>query len=192
MSWQISYDLLQKEYVMERLKSSLMTFYIQYEHTIKRQEFALPRELKTIYSYSYTPYIDQTLHQLVILLPNYILLITISRWWCTVSFEGIKMFRVKIDWNCNYLDYYTIPFDLSFGTPSAIRPELAFSRAEHSLPYSDVTIYIFAILYLSSMLYVYRFLWPLRLGWLLVCCLYKEVYLQIFKCMSFWLHGCCG
>ena len=62
----------------------------------------------------------------------------------------------------------------------------------HSLPYSDVTIYIFAILYLSSTLYVYRFLWPLRLGWLLVCCLYKEVYLQIFKRVSFWLHGCCG
>ena len=40
------------------------------------------------------------------------------------------------------------------GTPSAIRSELAFSRAEHSLPYSDVTIYIFAILYLSSMPYV--------------------------------------
>ena len=31
-----------------------------------------------------------------------------------------------------------------------------------------------------------------RLGWLLVCCLYKEVYLHIFKCVSFWLHGCCG
>ena len=30
---------------------------------------------------------------------------------------------------------------LLVGTPSAIRPELAFSRAEHSLPYSDVTIY---------------------------------------------------
>ena len=29
-------------------------------------------------------------------------------------------------------------------------------RAEQSLPYSDVTIYIFAILYLSSMLYVCR------------------------------------
>ena len=46
------------------------------------------------------------------------------------------------------------------GTPSATRPELAFSRAEHSLPYSDVNIYIyifFAILYLSSILYVYRF-----------------------------------
>ena len=84
------------------------------------------------------------------------------------------------------------PLWLLVGTPSAIRPELAFSRAEHNLPYSDVTIYIFAILYLSCMLYVYRFLWPLRLGWLLVCCLYKEVYLQIFKCMSFWLHGCCG
>ena len=53
---------------------------------------------------------------------------------------------------------------LLVGTPSAIRPELAFSRAEHSLLYLDVTIYIFAILYLSSMLYVYRFLWPLRLG----------------------------
>ena len=31
------------------------------------------------------------------------------------------------------------------------------------------------------MIYVYRFLWPRRFGWLLVCCLYKEVYLQIFK-----------
>ena len=30
------------------------------------------------------------------------------------------------------------------------------------------------------------------LGWLLVCCLYKEVYLQIYKCVSFLLHGCCG
>ena len=84
------------------------------------------------------------------------------------------------------------PLWLLVGTPSAIRPELAFSRAEHSLPYSDVTIYIFAVLYLSSMLYVYRFLWPLPLGWLLVCCLYKEVYLQIFKRVAFWLHGCCG
>ena len=42
------------------------------------------------------------------------------------------------------------------------------------------------------MLCVYWFLWPLGLVWLLVCCLYKEVYLQIFKCVSFWLHGCCG
>ena len=81
---------------------------------------------------------------------------------------------------------------LLVGTLSAIRPELAFRRAEHSLSYSDVTVYIFDIWYLLPMLYVYRFLWPLRLGWMLVCCLYKEVYLQIFKCVSFWLHGCCG
>ena len=33
---------------------------------------------------------------------------------------------------------------LLVGTPSAIGPEFAFSRAEHSQPYSDVTIYIFA------------------------------------------------
>ena len=46
------------------------------------------------------------------------------------------------------------PLWLLVGTPSANRPELAFSRAEHSLPYSDVTIYIFAISYLSSLLYV--------------------------------------
>ena len=59
------------------------------------------------------------------------------------------------------------PLWLLVGTPSAIRPELAFSRSEHSLSYSDVTLHIFAISYLSSMLYVnyvYRFLWPLRLG----------------------------
>ena len=56
-----------------------------------------------------------------------------------------------------------------------------------------MSLYIyFAISYLSSMLYVYRLLWPLRLGWLLCWCLYKEVYFQIFKRVSFWLHGCCG
>ena len=85
------------------------------------------------------------------------------------------------------------PLWLLVGTPSAIRSELAFSRAEHCLsPYSDVTVYIFAILYLSSMLNGYRFKWPLRLGWLLVCRLYKEAYLPNFKLVSFWLHGCCG
>ena len=35
------------------------------------------------------------------------------------------------------------------------------------------------------MLYVYGILLPLRFGWLLVCCLYKEVYLLIFKRVSF-------
>ena len=32
--------------------------------------------------------------------------------------------------------------------PSAIRPELAFSRAEHILPYSEVTIYIYLLYYM--------------------------------------------
>ena len=34
--------------------------------------------------------------------------------------------------------------------------------------------------------------WPLRFGWLFVLSLYKDNYLQIFKCVYFWLHGCCG
>ena len=34
-------------------------------------------------------------------------------------------------------------------------------------------------------------MWHLPLP-VMVCCLYKEVYLQNFKCVSFWLHGCCG
>ena len=42
------------------------------------------------------------------------------------------------------------------------------------------------------MLYVYRLLSPLRLGWLLVCCLYKENYLQIFKRASFWIGAVAG
>ena len=70
------------------------------------------------------------------------------------------------------------PLWLLVGTPSAIRPELAFSRAEHSLPYSDVTIYI--LLYHNYHL-CFTFIWPLRLGWLLVWCLNNEVYWQIFK-----------
>ena len=52
--------------------------------------------------------------------------------------------------------------------------------------------YFIHIWYLLPMLFAYRFLWPLRLMWLLVCCLYWGVYFQMFKCVSFWLHGCCG
>ena len=40
------------------------------------------------------------------------------------------------------------PLWLLVGTTSAIRYEFAFSRAEHSLPYSDVTIYIFLLYYI--------------------------------------------
>ena len=42
------------------------------------------------------------------------------------------------------------------------------------------------------MLFVYWFLWPLRLGgcWFVV---YIRRFLDnFFKCVSFWLHGCCG
>ena len=46
------------------------------------------------------------------------------------------------------------PLLLLVGTPSAIRPELAFSRAEHSLSYSDVTIYIFC--YIMFIIYALR------------------------------------
>ena len=52
-------------------------------------------------------------------------------------------------------------------------------------------IYFWYII-LLPVLFVYRLLWPFHLVLLLVCCLYKEVYLQMFKCVSFWLHGCCG
>ena len=84
------------------------------------------------------------------------------------------------------------PLWLLVGTPSAIRPELPSRRAEHSLPYLDVTIYyifcyiIFIIYSLSESIFMTS-----PLGLLLVCCLYKDFYLQIFKCVSFWLHGCC-
>ena len=54
----------------------------------------------------------------------------------------------------------------------------------------DVPIFL---IYFNITIYVCTtFLWPLRFGWLLVLSLYKEDYLQIFKCVSFWLHGCCG
>ena len=35
-------------------------------------------------------------------------------------------------------------------------------------------------------------LWPLHFGWLLVLGLYKEEYLQVFKCVSFKLHSFCS
>ena len=46
------------------------------------------------------------------------------------------------------------PLLLLVGTPSAIIHELAFSRAEHSRPYSDVAKYIFDIYYLLTKLFV--------------------------------------
>ena len=64
--------------------------------------------------------------------------------------------------------------------------ELASRRVEHSLPYSDVNIFIVDIQYLLPTLCVYWFLGPIRLVWLLVSYLYDEFYFEIFKCTSFW------
>ena len=72
------------------------------------------------------------------------------------------------------------PLWLLVGTPSAITPELAFSRVEHSLHYLDVTILYFCYIIFIIYAILESILWPLRLGWLLVCLLYKEVYLHFF------------
>ena len=127
------------------------------------------------------------LHVHVIIYP---LNVSIERWWtlpCILPTGGNLWsswsFMLQRIWmlavNPVSKVYWTINVNESCCT-------IIFKLAEHSLPYSDVTIYIFAISYLSSMLYVYRFLWPLCLGWLLVWSLYKEVYLQIFKRVFFW------
>ena len=83
------------------------------------------------------------------------------------------------------------PLWLLVGTPSAIKPELASTRRSLACPI-PMSLYIFLINNIDYLFCTYRFVWHLRFGWLLVCCLYKEVYLQIFRCVSFWFHGCCG
>ena len=83
------------------------------------------------------------------------------------------------------------PLWLLAGTPSAFGPELAYRLRVAQPTLMDVPIFLI-YLYITIYVYVPHFLWPLRFGWLLVLSLYKEDYLQIFKCVSFWLHGCCG
>ena len=58
--------------------------------------------------------------------------------------------------------------------------------AHHTL--MDVPIYFryFIAIYFMCL---YTVLWPLHIGWLLGLSLYKEEYLQIVQCLSFWLHG---
>ena len=70
-------------------------------------------------------------------------------------------------------------------TPSTIRPELASRRAEHSLPYSDVTTYIFWYNFLLPIGYAYRFLWPLRSVWLLVCVYIRRSIYKILNVCPF-------
>ena len=82
------------------------------------------------------------------------------------------------------------PLWLLVVTPSAFGPELAYRLrvAQPTLMDVPIFLYTFILLYM----FLYHILWPLRFCWLLVLSLYKEDYLQIFKCVSFWLHGCCG
>ena len=85
--------------------------------------------------------------------------------------------------------FYLRPLWLLVGTPSAIRPELASRRAEHSLPYLDVTIY-FLLYIIYHLCFTCIDFYDLS-AWG-GCCLFKEVHIQFFKRMSFWLHGYCG
>ena len=68
-------------------------------------------------------------------------------------------------------------------------PEFASRRAEHSLLWR-MSLYNFDIPFLLPVCVI--IVLPLRFSWLLVLGLYKEDYLQIFKYVSFWLHGFCG
>ena len=63
-------------------------------------------------------------------------------------------------------------------------------QTARSTAYFNGCPYIFDILLHYYICLCTTFLWPLRFGWLLVLSLYEEDYLQIFKCVSFWLHGC--
>ena len=82
------------------------------------------------------------------------------------------------------------PLWLLVGTPSAFGPELEYRLRVAQPTLMDVPIFLIYF-YITNM-FVYHMLLPLRFGWLMVLSLYKEDYLQIFKCVSFWLHSCCG
>ena len=48
-----------------------------------------------------------------------------------------------------------------------------------------MSLYIFLLYNIYHLCFTYQFLCPLRLGWLLVCCLNKEVYFQILNVCPF-------
>ena len=89
---------------------------------------------------------------------------------------------------------YSRPLLLYVGTPSAFAPALEYRLRVHGVAkpaLMDVPIYFWYTIILLYML-VCHILLPLRFGRLSVLSLYKEDYLQIFKCLFFWLHGCWG
>ena len=71
------------------------------------------------------------------------------------------------------------PLWLLFGTPSAFRSdhELVSRRGSKACPLGCHSIYSWYIIFISYFVCVLIFM-PSCLLWLLVCCLYKEVYLQ--------------
>ena len=77
------------------------------------------------------------------------------------------------------------PLWMLVGTPLAIRPELAWRRTEHSLSYSDITIYIVWYIILITHAVCVLILRPLYFVWLLFCCLYKEFLYKIFNVCPF-------
>ena len=80
---------------------------------------------------------------------------------------------------------------LLVGTPSAFGPELAYRLRVAQPTLMDVPIFLIYF-YITIYMFVYHVFMTSPFGWLLVLSLYKEDYLQTFKCVSFWLHGCCG
>ena len=76
------------------------------------------------------------------------------------------------------------------GTPSAIRPELASRRAEHSLPFPDVTIYsvlIYNICYLCC-LSIDFFITSTLVAAVCLWSVLKRFIYTFFKCVPFWLN----
>ena len=75
---------------------------------------------------------------------------------------------------------------------------LILSRDSFSLSTARSTAYfygchcIFLIYFYITICLCTTFLWPFRFGWPFVLSHTKEDCLQIFKCVSFWLYGCCS
>ena len=83
-------------------------------------------------------------------------------------------------------------YDVLVGNPSAFEPALAYRLRTAQPTLTDDPIYFNIIYYSNINVCVPQFLWPLPFGWLVVLSVFKEDYLQIFKCVFFWLHGFCG
>ena len=76
----------------------------------------------------------------------------------------------------------------SFSLSTWARAQTARSTAYlNGCPYIFFDILLFYYICLCT-----TFLLPLRFGWLLVLSPLKGWLFTFFKCVSFWLHGCCG